>query len=50
MAGSIQEFAIKVEVANPAPAHAGYWRVVWRRFKRHRVAYAGSFFFLFLLI
>ena len=50
MAGSIQEFAIKVEVANPAPAHAGYWRIVWRRFKRHRVAYVGSFFFLFLLI
>src|SRR5262250_2511598 len=27
----------------------GYWRIVWRRFKRHRVAYVGFFFFVFLL-
>jgi len=28
----------------------GYWRIVWRRFKQHRVAYAGLFFFLALLL
>jgi ABC-type dipeptide/oligopeptide/nickel transport system permease subunit len=28
----------------------GYWRIVWRRFKEHRVAYAGFFFFVFLLL
>lgn len=28
----------------------GYWRIIWRRFKRHRVAYAGLFFFLLLLL
>jgi ABC-type dipeptide/oligopeptide/nickel transport system permease subunit len=28
----------------------GYWRVVWRRFKQHRVAYVGFFFFVFLLL
>ena len=27
----------------------GYWHIVWRRFKRHRVAYVGFFFFVFLL-
>ena len=27
----------------------GYWRVVWRRFRQHRVAYAGFFFFILLL-
>ncbi|HEY7558756.1 MAG TPA: ABC transporter permease [Candidatus Binatia bacterium] len=27
-----------------------YWVVVWGRFKRHRVAYAGFFFFVFLLL
>ncbi len=27
----------------------GYWRVVWRRFKQHRVAYVGFFFFVLLL-
>ena len=26
------------------------WRAVWHRFKRHRIAYIGSLFFLFLLI
>ncbi|MGH7811127.1 MAG: hypothetical protein ACREP5_12695, partial [Candidatus Binatia bacterium] len=26
--------------------YPSYWRVVWRRFKRHRVAYVGLFFFL----
>ena len=28
----------------------GYWRIVWRRFKRHSVAYVGFFFFVFLLL
>jgi len=28
----------------------GYWRIVWRRFKQHRVAYIGFFFFVFLLL
>ena len=28
----------------------GYWRIVWRRFKQHRVAYVGFFFFVFLLL
>ncbi|HSK30485.1 MAG TPA: ABC transporter permease [Candidatus Limnocylindria bacterium] len=47
MAGSTREFAINTDPAL-AP-QSGYWRIVWRRFKRHRVAYAGSFFFVFLL-
>ena len=29
---------------------ASYWRVVWRRFKQHRVAYVGVFFFATLLL
>lgn len=46
-------------VDNPAVVHlkplqgvepAGYWRVVWRRFKQHRVAYIGFFFFVILLL
>ena len=37
---------IPVQSAEPA----GYWRVVWRRFKEHRVAYVGFFFFVTLLI
>jgi ABC-type dipeptide/oligopeptide/nickel transport system permease subunit len=28
----------------------GNWRVIWRRFKQHRVAYVGFFFFVFLLL
>jgi len=28
----------------------GYWQVVWRRFRQHRVAYVGLFFFLTLLL
>lgn len=49
MAGSTPEFVIKAETIEfPAP-HIGYWRVVWRRFKRHRVAYVGFFFFVSLL-
>jgi ABC-type dipeptide/oligopeptide/nickel transport system permease subunit len=49
MAGSIPEFAIKAEVAVLPAMSAGYWRVVWQRFKRHRVAYVGCFFFAVLL-
>src|SRR4030095_6360370 len=49
MAGSIQEFAIKAEAIDLPTAQIGYWRVVWRRFKRHRVAYVGCFFFAFLV-
>jgi ABC-type dipeptide/oligopeptide/nickel transport system permease subunit len=50
MAGSTQEFAIKAELPSTAAAHAGYWLVVWRRFKQHRVAYVGFFFFVLLLV
>jgi peptide/nickel transport system permease protein len=50
MAGSTQEFAINAEATSLPAAHISYWRVVWQRFKRHRVAYAGFFFFLFLLL
>ena len=37
---------------NPLPSAepVGYWRVVWRRFKQHRVAYVGFFFFVTLLV
>ena len=35
-------------IQNAAPA--GYWRIVWRRFKQHRVAYVGFFFFMILLL
>jgi len=38
--------AILVRAVEQQP---GYWRVVWRRFKQHRVAYVGFFFFMFLL-
>jgi len=31
-------------------APAGYWRVVWQRFKRHRIAYIGAFLFVALLL
>lgn len=50
MPGSTQEFVIKAEPARSARAQISYWRVVWQRFKRHRVAYVGFFFFLFLLL
>jgi ABC-type dipeptide/oligopeptide/nickel transport system permease subunit len=33
-----------------AEQQIGNWRVIWRRFKRHRVAYVGFFFFLLLLV
>ncbi|HEV8722359.1 MAG TPA: ABC transporter permease [Candidatus Binatia bacterium] len=50
MAGSTQEFVIKADLTNSTTAHAGYWRVVWRRFKQHRVAFVGFFFFVLLLV
>ncbi len=28
----------------------GYWTVVWQRFRQHRIAYAGLFFFVALLL
>lgn len=34
------------QAVEPPP---GYWRDVWRRFKQHRVAYVGLFFFLLLV-
>ena len=36
-------------LAHAVEQHPSYWRVVWRRFKQHRVAYVGFFFFMFLL-
>jgi ABC-type dipeptide/oligopeptide/nickel transport system permease subunit len=50
MAGSTPEFAIKAEAIDLPTAEIGYWRVVWHRFKRHRVAYVGFFFFVLLLL
>jgi ABC-type dipeptide/oligopeptide/nickel transport system permease subunit len=50
MAGSTPEFAIKTEAIDLPTAEIGYWRVVWRRFKRHRVAYVGFFFFVTLVV
>jgi ABC-type dipeptide/oligopeptide/nickel transport system permease subunit len=49
MAGSTPEFVIKAEAIEFPTPHIGYWRVVWRRFKRHRIAYVGFFFFVSLL-
>src|ERR1051325_12187613 len=50
MAGSIPEFSIRAESMAVPVAPAGYWRVVWQRFKRHRIAYIGAFLFALLLI
>jgi ABC-type dipeptide/oligopeptide/nickel transport system permease subunit len=50
MVGSTQEFVIKADLPTSTTAHAGYWRVVWRRFKQHRVAFVGFFFFVLLLV
>jgi ABC-type dipeptide/oligopeptide/nickel transport system permease subunit len=50
MVGSTQEFVIKADLPTSTTAHAGYWRVVWRRFKQHRVAFVGFFFFVQLLV
>jgi peptide/nickel transport system permease protein len=34
----------------PASAQTANWRVVWRRFKRHRIAYVGFFLFVGMLL
>jgi ABC-type dipeptide/oligopeptide/nickel transport system permease subunit len=49
MAGSTPAFATKIEPLLPA-RQKGYWRLVWRRFKQHRIAYVGLLFFLALLL
>lgn len=41
---------MKTEINSLKERQEGYWRLVWRRFKRHRVAYVGFFFFVFLLL
>ena len=50
MAGSIPEFAIRAEPLAVPVAQPGYWRGVWQRFKRHRIAYIGAFLFVALLL
>jgi peptide/nickel transport system permease protein len=50
MAGSIPEFAIRAEPLAVPIAQPGYWRGVWQRFKRHRIAYIGAFLFVALLL
>ncbi len=35
---------------NATDHQPGYWRLVWRRFKQHRVAYVGVYFFALLLL
>ncbi|HWP56632.1 MAG TPA: ABC transporter permease [Candidatus Acidoferrales bacterium] len=49
MAGSTPAYATKIKPV-AVPASKGYWRVVWRRFRQHRVAYVGLVFFLALLL
>jgi ABC-type dipeptide/oligopeptide/nickel transport system permease subunit len=49
MAGSTRASVMKTELISLNERQEGYWRLVWRRFKRHRVAYVGFFFFVFLL-
>lgn len=36
-------------LAHAVESPPSYWRAVWRRFKQHRVAFVGFFFFMFLL-
>jgi len=51
MAGLTRAFDTKIKPVNQLPAsQKGYWRLVWRRFKQHRVAYVGLIFFLSLLV
>ena len=50
MAGSTRAFVMRTELMSKTERQEGYWRIVWRRFKRHRVAYVGFFFFVFLLL
>lgn len=50
MAGSTRASVMKTELISLNERQQGYWRLVWRRFKRHRVAYVGFFFFVLLLL
>jgi len=50
MAGSTRASVMRTELTSITERQEGYWRIVWRRFKRHRVAYVGFFFFVFLLV
>jgi ABC-type dipeptide/oligopeptide/nickel transport system permease subunit len=50
MAGSTRASVMRTELTSKTERQEGYWRIVWRRFKRHRVAYVGFFFFVFLLV
>lgn len=50
MAGSTRASGMRTELTSKTERQEGYWRIVWRRFKRHRVAYVGFFFFVFLLL
>lgn len=40
----------KMVGANSTKVAAGYWPTVWRRFRQHRVAYVGLFFFFALIL
>jgi ABC-type dipeptide/oligopeptide/nickel transport system permease subunit len=44
---SVSEHQWPLVVSDRQP---GYWLTVWRRFRLHRVAYVGLFFFIFLLL
>jgi ABC-type dipeptide/oligopeptide/nickel transport system permease subunit len=46
----IHASAIKIDPMESTPLPIGNWRIVWRRFKQHRIAYVGFFFFVFLLL
>jgi ABC-type dipeptide/oligopeptide/nickel transport system permease subunit len=51
MAGSTRGSVIRIDhTVESTQKQIGNWRVVWRRFKQHRVAYVGFFFFLSLLL
>jgi ABC-type dipeptide/oligopeptide/nickel transport system permease subunit len=50
MVGSIRASVIRTKLMSANEHQEGYWRIVWRRFKQHRVAYVGFFFFVFLLL
>jgi ABC-type dipeptide/oligopeptide/nickel transport system permease subunit len=50
MAGSTRASVMRTELTSISERRERHWRVVWRRFKRHRVAYVGFFFFVLLLL
>jgi ABC-type dipeptide/oligopeptide/nickel transport system permease subunit len=51
MAGLTRALDTKSKLTAPVPvSQKGYWRLVWRRFKQHRVAYVGLIFFLSLIL